>query len=400
MGKLKALDPFLHDVTESIYNDPQVVEKLTNIITNKIEPPYSIAINGSWGEGKTTMMVLLRDVLNAKGYPTLWFNPWEYESTGDIIQSFFQQIAIQFTENYKINDIGIFAASFFTVGIDALSQFITNKVVSFKNIKEIVKDLESHDIRNYINCVETIKTDFVRLTKSIQHKYPSKPLIIFMDDLDRCLPENGIKLLETLKNLFVIKDANVIVITGIEISVAKKFIQKRYYELQPDIATSYFRKVFNLTVNIPALSNSRLREYLLKYIQDIFDQNEKWHQDKVESIIDFIIELSHASGMVSIRRILTVVNQFYVCYITNSICKELDSKLVLTLLFIEELWNSYFCEFSTIAQKYYHSTLEEVLQTEGYFEQIKKTENNLYLFLQKYCMKNISIKSLIEANLL
>jgi hypothetical protein len=78
----------------------------------------------------------------------------------------------------------------------------------------------------------------------------------------------------------------------------------------------------------------------------------------------------------------------------------MEYKQVLSILFLEEVWNSFFCEFSERARKYHHSTLSETLKSGGYIDGINTTDNNLYLFLQNYCMNEIPMKNLIGANLL
>ncbi|QOQ87824.1 P-loop NTPase fold protein [Campylobacter corcagiensis] len=44
---------------------------------NKCSTPLTIAIQGDWGSGKTSMMGMTRDILNKKIYP-VWFNTWQY----------------------------------------------------------------------------------------------------------------------------------------------------------------------------------------------------------------------------------------------------------------------------------------------------------------------------------
>ena len=52
-----------------------------------------------------------------------------------------------------------------------------------------------------------------------------------LDDLDRCLPDRALELLESIKNLFVVDNADVIFISGIDTDVVKKFINQKYHNI-------------------------------------------------------------------------------------------------------------------------------------------------------------------------
>jgi len=42
------------------------------------DTPFTVAIFGPWGSGKTSLMWLMKDILTSKGYETIFFNSWEY----------------------------------------------------------------------------------------------------------------------------------------------------------------------------------------------------------------------------------------------------------------------------------------------------------------------------------
>src|SRR5262249_49726824 len=57
-----------------------IVEILARFLRNTgTKPPLTIAIDGEWGTGKTSLMRMLENELHAVGFPTVWFNPWHHQ---------------------------------------------------------------------------------------------------------------------------------------------------------------------------------------------------------------------------------------------------------------------------------------------------------------------------------
>ena len=45
---------------------------------SKDDTPFTIGIFGSWGSGKTSFMQIMQELLESRGYETIFFNSWEY----------------------------------------------------------------------------------------------------------------------------------------------------------------------------------------------------------------------------------------------------------------------------------------------------------------------------------
>ena len=66
-AKLKASDPLLHPhYKDLLHDDNQFIAHVYELVTEYIDPPYAVSIDGSWGTGKTTVMQLLRRRLEKK----------------------------------------------------------------------------------------------------------------------------------------------------------------------------------------------------------------------------------------------------------------------------------------------------------------------------------------------
>jgi photosystem II stability/assembly factor-like uncharacterized protein len=58
-------------------------------------PPFSIAITGPWGKGKSSIMSLLRRRLDEWHFPIVWFNAWHHQKSEQILASLFAHIREQ-----------------------------------------------------------------------------------------------------------------------------------------------------------------------------------------------------------------------------------------------------------------------------------------------------------------
>ena len=201
MTKLRALEPQLRSIDEIKQMCGEecqtAASAVVNLITTDIEPPYSIALDGLWGAGKTTFMLLMKHLLDEKKYPTIWFNPWEYDYDDDVVLAMQRKIASEFASRFGIavKELGVFSLTLLTAGISAVASTLAGtKYGDVKSISEDVEEaLKTGRYESFDDKVKAFKADFVRLTRKVgsRKEYHNRPLILFLDDLDRCLPERA-----------------------------------------------------------------------------------------------------------------------------------------------------------------------------------------------------------------
>src|SRR5581483_6682801 len=85
-------------------------------------------------------------------------------------------------------------------------------------------------------------------------------LVIFIDDLDRCLPENAITVLESLKLFF--DNRYCIFVVGIDHDVVEEGIQHRYAGKLSLNGRDYLDKIIQIPFFLPRVSYERLRASL------------------------------------------------------------------------------------------------------------------------------------------
>jgi len=150
------------------------------------------------------------------------------------------------------------------------------------------------------------------------------------------LPDKAIDLLEALKNLFIVPGASVIFISGIDTFIAKQFIIKRYEGIGSDFAYNYFKKIFNFTIDIPALTKDSFLKLIRQRLNELFDQEENlWvmsNEGKIE-LENFFSQILVEAGVKSIRQAYNVLhNCFFIFNMNPELQNQYKEYIILNTL--------------------------------------------------------------------
>ena len=339
--KLRALDPLIHlDLLDEdlLHKESDFVERCYQLVDDFVEPPFAISIDGLWGTGKTTVMQMLQSKFRARNYPVFWFNPWKYSQNATVVLSFLQALAREHQSAllHIEKSGGKILRVLLDIGMGSALSALTRGGVSLDDVK---KSFQKEDLpfSTHQDLVKIIEEEFKDLVNAIGSDtiYRNKPLVIFLDDFDRCLPQNAIQLLEALKNLFVTKDCKVVFICGIDTRVAKEFIRD-HYKVTEEFAINYFRKIFNLTISMPY--SKKIGELLLGHIRTLYTWDDP-DGKKAETLAKTTERLGRRAEMASVRKYLNVVHNFF-SFLTFNPGYEFDLQhdFVLYLLIVKEAW--------------------------------------------------------------
>jgi len=336
------------------------------LITHSIQPPYAVSIDGLWGTGKTTVMKMLQKKLEEEKYPVFWFNPWEYRQTESVVLAFLQCLADEY--NTILTEMKASGSKMLRVllqcGMDVGLKMVTRNNLSLKDVTgsfETVEKKKLPSYKKYKNTIETIKKEFLDLINRISKKNDNKPVIIFFDDLDRCLPDDSIQLLEALKNLFVTKNCNSIFICGIDTRIAKQFISAHYSDIEEMFAINYFRKIFNLTISMPY--GSDIYGMLYKYILEQYQWREGIpNKPKSDALAKMVADGGLQAEIFSIRKYLNVIDNFNVFLKFNpSYNFDPEGDFVVYLLLLKEAWQHVYEKLIQIALRNHKYKMRQLI---------------------------------------
>ena len=124
-------------------------------------------------------------------------------------------------------------------------------------------------------------------------------MVVFVDDLDRCLPENAVAILEAIK--LYMDRTNVMFVLGVEPAVIEEGIRARYRDNPKLQAKDYLEKIVQLPFVMRGLDPSSARSLTLP-----FEEAAGWSGDPVMQ------QLIYAGTAANPRRIKRFINTYYV----------------------------------------------------------------------------------------
>lgn len=197
-------------------NRNKEVEQIINIIESidKSGKGYTFSINGNWGIGKSFFLDLLEEKLSPE-YTIMRYNCWENDYYEEPLAAILMSIAENINKLLSKDDSKIVdqtVKNFFSVAFfNSL-----NVVQHFTgiNLKKSYEDLFKDQNIDYDINLSPISNLLKSTSKYLDELTKENKIIIMVDELDRCIPEYAIKVLERLHHIF--EGKNIIVILAVD----------------------------------------------------------------------------------------------------------------------------------------------------------------------------------------
>ena len=292
-----------------------MVDMVADIATNRALSPSTIGLYGDWGSGKSSLMKLAQKKIEEKNPKSskekdtiktlcIEFNGWLFEGYEDTKTSlcgvildaladekrFSREITdcaktlIKKIDFNKILGKGIKYGLdfFFTGGIGALTDLTLSSVLN--TIKTNVDDVQAKDLEEILNKfkkndktrteIKNFREEFKQLLK----KSNVENVVVFIDELDRCLPDTVLEVFEAMRLFLFVEGMSFVI--GADERLIQYSIKSKYKEVPGnnlDIGKEYLEKVIQYPLYIPQLTRAEVNQYLacLLLRQTLTDENFK-----------------------------------------------------------------------------------------------------------------------------
>ena len=274
------------------------------------DTPITIALQGEWGSGKTSLMNQLRyNLCDQDGAPyyAIWINTWQYS-----LMKTSQQVIISILEGI-INQIGQlnpnkhkWEESKRKIGgvfkkMATIGTKVAAGVVGVEG--DVVNDIFSSDAPQ--SDIAQLKEEIARLIEdALAHDTSKQGFTFYIDDLDRIDPPVAVEILELLKNIFDLEKC--VFILAIDYDVVIKGLKPKFGELTESNERefrSFFDKIIQLPFSMPVASYN-VDTFLVDALRKIeFFTDEELDNPQLAENLSEIARLSVGSNPRSLKRL-------------------------------------------------------------------------------------------------
>lgn len=255
-------------IGDDIFDVKQYISGLCSFIT-ECNTPMTIAIQGDWGSGKTSMMNMIKEQLEQK-VATSWFNTWQYSQfnmddtlTVSLLSRLISDLDTKDkAKNAKVKKALDFIYKFAKTG----SVMLTNAVVGDAGAEALNNSLqrESEEM-DMPQAIHDLKEQFQAAINAKIEQNKVDRVVIFIDDLDRLHPGKAVELLEVLK-LFLDCD-NCVFVLAIDYAVVSQGVKQKYGELiGEEKGKSFFDKIIQVPFKMP-VAQYNVRNYVITSLE-------------------------------------------------------------------------------------------------------------------------------------
>jgi hypothetical protein len=297
-------------------------ETLANVALSAATP-LVVALYGSWGSGKTSLMYQIRRRLESNHDPksagvpgrrvrTVWFDPWmhQFDQTPAVgllhaitdqlnltaiteAQETLKKIALALAEDVQIPYLGLHVGRLAKVRSDVADE-------EFRR-----RELQAR-LREYFERI-------LHLAGT-----PGTRLVVFIDDLDRCQPRRTVDVLEALK-LYLDFPACVYIL-GVDRESVEAAIKGEYTDLGIT-ESSYLDKIVQLPVTLPAIGEQVMRNFINKRMPEEL-------KDCTEILV--------AAGADDPRQVKRILNALMLSHkLLSSVVPEYQAQILAALILIQ-----------------------------------------------------------------
>lgn len=360
--------------TEDKIGRKEIVDKICGLVESLNEDSnFCLSINGAWGSGKSFVLDMIEDKLSkSPEYIIVKYDAWENSFYPDPLIAMLSCV-IEGLGNKLSKMRGYFKAAA-ECGkkkgkelVDKLSDAggkigvvatviknIAEIVADFKNVTVVndTKDYQLETYKSYKMLLQEFAALLNKLTKRVFVAKKQTKIIVLVDEIDRCLPNDQLKILERLHHLFDVNNCAVIV------AMNHSCIAKTVNTLYGIDGNEYLRKFFNFVFKLDTSAEV--------YLNNLFDGFIK-SCEKIktrDSDAELQIKLAYQCMLYGDKKVLEKVdNRELTRYFdaVNRVCNDFGWQnltphyvfFILIALFIRRNVSSSFLDEKDISEKQY-----------------------------------------------
>lgn len=289
-------------------------------------PEFAVGIFGSWGTGKTTLMrEIERSLQGDDSVVTAWFTAWRYEREPHLIVPLVDVLRESLDQRAETEPPGSSAGAASSKLRRAGRAFLAGLTLSARvpgvelklDPAKVMAELQDESAPAPSSGPLSFYHAAFRMLREAIEDFSDggdRRVVIFVDDLDRCLPANALDVLESMKLFFDVQGC--VFVVGLDQAVAERAVAHKYAssdenprsEQSPVSGVDYLKKIFQVPFALPRIGTSQLREYCsaLMSSSGLVDEQVQDFRRNVEQHLEFLPD----QDSVNPREIKRLINAY------------------------------------------------------------------------------------------
>ena len=346
---------YTQELPEDIFSRKPVAQRMCKIIA-ELEPSAisPLALDGSWGSGKTIHAQRLKEEFELKyndSIKCIYWNASESDFSEHPILALVAVLYQQIPENEKRKEFAKRSLALFSGFLIGGSSFLANQYLNYQTGGAWNSILSSNFWQKARDCAKWFHSkakkqeeNFERVLKVFSEEEErikaakelvnivreDKDLVFIIDELDRCRPDFALKMLESIKHLFSIDKCKFVLVMN-KASVANSI--ERMYGLKGEASEGYLDKYIKMTFQLPSIFQmgySTKSNCAKAYFIHLMGGGD-WNNVLVKDFLNFLtnekkVSLREIEKMVSTISFIDKVscgsldktgdfNTFFICYL-------------------------------------------------------------------------------------
>ena len=344
-------EPFKNDLLDR----KESVDVLTHL-TESIEGPCVLAVDAAWGTGKTTFLAMWAHHLRKIKFPVVEFNAWETDFSGDPFIALSTELAEgvknnpnkkDFTE--KIDSMEELSKQLLKLATSGAIRFLTGGTLDIAPLLEKQSDHASQfstenrlskylDAKNHIKEFKCVLQD---LAVALSESHENRPLVVVIDELDRCRPSYAVELLEVVKHLFgVDRIVFVLAINRSELAHSVRALYGSGFD-----ADNYLRRFFDVDFQLPEPERRAFIDSMIEAV-NIRGYFERTLDKNVDiNILPRLIQSFFSDPDLSLRTIAQAIHRLGLVFASLRSDQWSFIPMAVVLLIIRTIDSDLYCKF-------------------------------------------------------
>ena len=318
-------------------NFNETAESIKDLITEKELMPISVGVFGDWGAGKSTILELTKRSLSESGqdYIQVHFDAWMFQGYDDAKAALLETIASTLVKQAKGNEGLSKKAKEFAGRIDKIRfmGLLMDGGAAFAGIPTMGGfqklmglfgggedgELDVSDVKKAADGAKEVVKKNKGLLKDKKSFSPpkeikefrkaysellkefDKPLIVYVDNLDRCSPFNAISTLEAIR-LFLFLPNTAFVIAADE-DMIRLAVPEYHKGASQRHQTDYLDKLIQIPVHVPRPGIVEIRAYLMMLTAQDHGVTQE-QLEKLRTELEESLKLSWKQAQITVGELL------------------------------------------------------------------------------------------------